>query len=146
VKFLFSSTNYFSPIRMSQAVRNHLNQDDTFFVSAKQALPVFSDLIAARYANKENIEIYSVFPAFRHPAKNKINIQNLERKLRNVIPSKSVWGFAKHNFQCSGGKANVTFTTHTDDSVQVNFQGLRVIYEDKDFIFIRPETLNYTIE
>jgi len=147
VKLLSTSKKYFSPA-VYKAVTDSLNPEDTLFITVNRQVPIFYDYVEAKY--RGNSGINNIFIVFAQPALDydKIKlIMLLRSKVNSINHDRTVWGVWKNriNYDLENMKLIWGYHYPPKDSnpLRLHFDVKTIIYEDKYYLFFRPEMITF---
>ena len=144
IKFLFSEKQYYYAPNTRSAVLNQLKSDDILFLNNYVLNPSFLELYAMQFRGISDIKIYEVMPIHfsYYPEKGDRFLIN---KLTHILPEKTIWGTEKNRLIYNNGNSKIKMRLHKyiDRGLKyVNFDNIEIVYEDKDYIFFRPESIS----
>ncbi len=142
VKFIFSSQQYYFAPKTHKIVINELKQGDTLFVFGGSQVPVFNDLIDDKYRGNNMKNIYIIDPSGVNNDHLRKARLSLLKKIKTLVHEKSVWGVRKRN--ATFDRTNMEISLSEIGSIFLNFKVKRIVYEDNDHIYIRPDSISET--
>jgi hypothetical protein len=143
VKFIFSSQQYYFAPKTHKIVINELRQGDTLFVFGGSQVPAFYDLIDDKYRGNNMRNIYIMDTYALHANHTKEARLSLLKEIKTLVHEKTVWGVRKKF--TTFDRANMKLTLfEVNRSIFLHFKVKKIVYEDKDHIYIRPDSISET--
>jgi hypothetical protein len=142
VKFIFSSQQYYFAPKTYKTVINELKQGETLFVFGGSQCPAFIDLVDEKYRGNNMRNIYIIDPSTANNDQKKEARLSLMKKIKTLVHEKSVWGVRKRN--ATFDRTNMELSLSEIGSIFLVFKVKRIVYEDKDHIYIRPHSISET--
>jgi len=143
VKFIFSSQQYYFAPKTHKIVINELRQGDTLFVFGGSQVPAFYDLIDDKYRGNNMRNIYIMDTYALHANHTKEARLSLLKEIKTLVHEKTVWGVRKK--YTTFDRANMELTlSEVNSSIFLHFKVKKIVYEDKDHIYIRPDSISET--
>ena len=142
LKFIFSSQQYYFAPKTYKTVINELKQGETLFVFGGSQCPAFIDLVDEKYRGNNMRNIYIIDPSTANNDQKKEARLSLMKKIKTLVHEKSVWGVRKRN--ATFDRTNMELSLSEIGSIFLVSKVKRIVYEDKDHIYIRPHSISET--
>jgi hypothetical protein len=144
MKFLFSEKQYYYAPKTRSAVLNQLKSDDILFLNNGILIPPFGELFDMQFRGISDIRIYEVMPLYfsLNPEKGDKFLIN---KLTHILPEKTIWGTEKGYLTYNNGNSKIKMILRKYKAgglKYVIFDNIEIVYEDKDYIFFRPNSIS----
>tara|TARA_B100001964_G_scaffold203666_1_gene232871 strand:- start:315 stop:929 length:615 start_codon:yes stop_codon:yes gene_type:complete len=142
IKYNFADQKYYFAPKTHKTVINELRQGDTLFSFGGSQVPAFIDLVDEKYRGNIKRNIYVI----DHFAINKNYCEearlSLLEKIDTLVHEKTVWGVRKRN--AIFDRVNMELALSEKGGICLFFKVKRIVYEDKDHIYFRPDSITET--
>jgi hypothetical protein len=140
IKFIFSTQQYYFAPKTHKTVINELKQGDTLFVFGGSQVPTFYDLLDDKYRGNNMRNIYIIDPSGNRKDQKEDARLSLLKKVKTLVHEKTVWGVRKA--KATFDRRNMELSLSEKSIIFLNFKVKKIVYEDKDHIYIRPDSIS----
>ena len=144
IKYNFADQKYYFAPKTHKKVIKELKQGDTLFVFGGSQVPTFYDLLDDKYRGNNTRNIYIIAPHVANNDHLKEARLSLMKKIKTLVHEKTVWGVRKS--YATFDRTNMELSLSERGIIFLDFKVKRIVYEDKDHIYIRPDTISETVD
>jgi hypothetical protein len=141
VKFVFSSQQYYFAPKTYKAVINELKQGDTLFIFDGSQIPTFFNLVDDKFRGNNMRNVYMICPSVANNDHLRKARLSLLEKIKTIVHEKTVWGVRKKRATLDRTNMEIALREY---NMFLNFKVKEIVYEDKDHIYIRPDSISET--
>ena len=144
IKYNFADQKYYFAPKTHKKVIKELKQGDTLFVFGGSQVPAFYDLLDDKYRGNNTRNIYIIAPHVANNDHLKEARLSLMKKIKTLVHEKTVWGVRKS--YATFDRTNMELSLSERGIIFLDFKVKRIVYEDKDHIYVRPDTISETVD
>ena len=129
-------------------MKSSLKAEDTLFITKSRQVACFIDLLDAKYRDDHTSN--NIFIVFAEPNLDydKIKLRLiLMNKVKSITHDSTVWGVWKNNTNFDRENMKLIwryeYQPKKSNPLRLHFDVKTIIYEDKDHLFFRPETITF---